>query len=154
MIIKVNRNLYKGILIGFASLFIFVETLAFFLGFDINAKSILHYAVALISTMMLFFLIFLIIDKANKKYIVFDKEKIILKKGSDEKVLLYYYQILRTKYHNDVNLFFGYIDFGYVEIVYKMNPQDKEVKCLHIHLSPKEHKDIFVKPMSKNIYEN
>ena len=149
MVIKANQNLYKNILVGFASVFIFMETLAFFLGFNINTKSILHYVVFLISTIIFFFVIFLIVDKMNKKHIVFDKGKIIEKNGADERVIVYYNQILRTKYHNKIDLMFGIVDFGYVEIVYKINPKDKELKYLHLYLSPKDYKEIFVKPMSK-----
>ncbi len=145
MVRKANRNLYKNILIGFACVFIFMGSLAFILGFAINTKSLLHYGVFLISTIILFFLIFLIVDKINKEYIVFDKEKIIKKIGADERVIVYYNQILRTEYHNKIDLMFGTIDFGYVEIVYKINPKDKELKYLHLYLSSKDYKEIFVK---------
>ncbi len=141
--IKVNRNLYKNILILFFIVIGFVESLAYFLGFDINAKSILYYVIFLISTMLLFFALFLIIDKLNKKYIVFDGEKIIEKHNNEEKVFLYYDQILGTKYHNNIDLVFGIIDFGYVEIKYKINSKDKDLKHLCIYMSKKMYIKIF-----------
>ena len=145
MKIKANQNLYKNILIAFCSLIIFIGTLAYFLGFDLNIKSLLYYAIFLTSTIIVFFGLFLIIDKINKKYIVFDNDKIIEMHSNEEKVILYFNQILYTKYHNNIDLLYGNIDFGYVEIVYKTDSKDKEPKSLNLYLSKKNYKKIFNK---------
>ena len=145
MKIKANRNLYKNILIAFCSLIIFIGTLAYFLGFDLNIKSLLYYAIFLTSTIIVFFGLFLIIDKINKKYIVFDNDKIIEMHSNEEKVILYFNQILYTKYHNNIDLLYGNIDFGYVEIVYKTDSKDKEPKSLNLYLSKKNYQKIFNK---------
>ena len=126
MKIKLNQNLYKNMLIALASLIICIGTLSYFIGFSISVKSMLFYVIFLISTITLFFIIFLIIDKINKTYLIFDEEKIMEISQTDKKILVYYNQILYTKYHNKIDLFFCSIDFGYVEIVYKENPKDKE----------------------------
>ena len=154
MIIKANQNLYKNILICFAVFIILVGTLAYILGFDIDTKSILYYVIFLNSTIILFFIAFLIIDKINKKYIIFDEEKIIEKNDADERIILYNNQILYTKYHNKIDLIFGIIDFGYVEIVYKIDSKDKQPKYLHLYLSLKNYKKIFVESKLKNICDN
>ena len=145
MQIKANQNLYRHILIGFAALIIFMGTLAYFLGFNINVQSILYYVLFLISTIILFFVIFLFIDKTNKKYIIFDEEKIIEKDKVDERIIVFYNQILYTKYHNKIDLFYGIIDFGYVEIVYKVNSKDPHPQRLYLYLSPKNYSKIFVR---------
>ena len=145
MKIKANRNLYQNILIAFATLIIFLGTLAYFLGFDVNKKSLLYYAIFLISTIILFFILFIIIDKSNKKFIVFDNDKIIEMYKNNEKIILYFNQILYTKYHNSIDLIYGIIDFGYVEIVYKLDSKDIKPKCLNLYLSKKNYKKIFNK---------
>lgn len=145
MKIKANQNLYKNILIAFAVVIIFMGTLAYFLGFAINIKSLLYYFIFLISTMLSFFALFLIIDNINKKFIVFDNDKIIEIHNNEEKIILYFNQILYTKYHNNIDLLYGIIDFGYVEIVYKMDSKDKEPKYLTLYLSKKNYKKIFDK---------
>lgn len=145
MKIKANRNLYQNILIAFATLIIFLGTLAYFLGFDVNEKSLLYYAIFLISTIILFFILFIIIDKINKKFIVFDNDKIIEMYKNNEKIILYFNQILYTKYHNSIDLISGIIDFGYVEIVYKLDSKDIEPKCLNLYLSKKNYQKIFNK---------
>lgn len=145
MRIKANRNLYQNILIAFATLIIFLGTLAYFLGFDVNGKSLLYYAIFLISTIILFFILFIIIDTINKKFIVFDNDKIIEMNKNNKKIILYFNQILYTKYHNNIDLIYGIIDFGYVEIVYKLDSKDKEPKCLNLYLSKKNYKKIFNK---------
>ena len=76
MRIKANQSLYKNVLLAFNVLIIFMGSLGYFLGFTINANSLLFYSIFLISTVILFFIVFLAIDKCNKKYIVFDEEKI------------------------------------------------------------------------------
>lgn len=145
MRIKANQSLYKNILIAFSGLIIFMGSLGYFLGFNINAKSLLFYAIFLISTIILFLVIFLIVDKCNKKYIVFDSEKIKEENKDDEKIIVYYKQILYTKYHNSIDLFNGNIDFGFVEIVYKTDSKDKEPKHFHLYLSKKNYKELFDK---------
>ena len=134
-----------SILIAFSLLIIFIGTLSYFLGFDVNIESLLYYVVFLIFTILFFFVLFLIIDKMNKKYIVFHNDKIIEMHDNEEKVILYFNQILYTKYHNDINLIYGIVDFGYVEIVYKINSKDKEPKHLNLYLSKKNYKTIFKK---------
>ncbi len=145
MKIKENRNFYKNVLILFALVVIFIESLAYFLGFDIdiNIESLLFYGIGLLSTVILFWVIFLIIDKCNNRYIIFDGEKIIRKTKDSETILLYYYQILYTKYRNNIDLLYGYADFGYAEIVYKNDTKDKEAKRMGIYLSKKEYKQLF-----------
>lgn len=143
MRIKANQNLYRNILIAFNGLIVFMGSLGYFLGFDVNANSLLFYAIFLMSTFALFFIIFLVIDKCNKKYIVFDDEKIKEESNSCEKIIVYYDQILYTKYHNRIDLFIGNIDFGFVEIVYKNDSKDKETKKVHLYLSKKNYKKIF-----------
>ena len=140
MRIKANQNLYKNILIAFNGLIIFVGSLGYFLGFTINANSLLFYGIFLISTIILFFIIFLVVDKCNKKYIVFDEAKIKEESKYGEKVIVYYNQILYTKYHNSIDLFNGIIDFGFVKIVYKTDSKDKESKYIHLYLSKKNYK--------------
>lgn len=148
MRIKANQNLYKNILIAFASLFIFVESLGYFLGFNVSIKSLLFYIVFLVSTIILFLVVFLIIDKNNKNYIIFDEDKIIENNKYNERIIVYYNQILYTKYHNRIDLFYGNIDFGYVEIAYKIDSKDKETKLIHLYLSKKNYKNFFVKSKS------
>lgn len=144
MKIKANRNLYKNVLIAFASLLIYMGSLGYFLGFDVNIESLLFYVLFLVSTMILFLVVFLIIDKINKKYIIFDEEKIIEKNKYNERIILYYNQIVYTKYHNSIDLFNCIIDFGYVEIGYIIDIKDKETKVTHLYLSKKNYKKIFV----------
>lgn len=145
MKIKANRNLYQNILIAFATLIIFLGTLAYFLGFDVNEKSLLYYALFLISTIILFLILFIIIDGMNKKFIIFDNDKIIEMYKNNEEIILCFNQILYTKYHNNIDLIYGIIDFGYVEIVYKLDSKDKEPKSLNLYLSKKNYKKIFTK---------
>ena len=59
MRIKANQNLYRNILIVFNGLIVFMGSLGYFLGFDVNANSLLFYAIFLMSTFALFFIIFL-----------------------------------------------------------------------------------------------
>ena len=148
MKIKANQNLYKNVLIAFASLLIFMGSLGYFLGFDVNIKSLLFYVIFLVSTIILFLVVFLIIDKNNKKYIIFDEDKIIEKNKYNERIIVYYNQILYTKYHNSIDLFYGNIDFGYVEIAYKIDSKDKETKLIHLYLSKKNYKKIFVNQLN------
>jgi len=148
MKIKANQNLYKNILIAFASLLIFMGSLGYFLGFNVNTKSLLFYVLFLISTILLFFVAFLIVDKNNKNYIIFDDDKIIEKNKYNERIMVYYNQILCTKYHNSIDLLYGNIDFGYVEIVYKMDSKDREPKLIHLYLSKKDYKKIFVNQLN------
>ena len=143
MRIKANQNLYKNILIACNGLIIFMGSLGYFLGFTVNANSLLFYATFLISTIILFFIVFLVIDKCNKKYIVFDEEKIKEESKYGEKVIVYYNQILYTKYHNRIDLFNCNIDFGFVEIVYKNDSKDKEPKKVHLYLSKNNYKKYF-----------
>lgn len=145
MKIKANKNLYKNILIAFNGLIVFIGSLGYFLGFKVDATSLLFYAIFLISTSILFFIVFLIVDKCNKKYIVFDEEKIKEESKCGEKVIVYYNQILYTKYYNRIDLFNGIIDFGFIEIVYKNDSKDKESKKVHLYLSKKNYKEIFKK---------
>lgn len=148
MKIKANQNLYKNIFIAFASLLIFMGSLGYFLGFNVNTKSLLFYVLFLISTILLFFVAFLIVDKNNKNYIIFDDDKIIEKNKYNERIMVYYNQILCTKYHNSIDLLYGNIDFGYVEIVYKMDSKDREPKLIHLYLSKKDYKKIFVNQLN------
>ena len=143
MKIKANQSLYKNIMIAFASLVILMGSLGYFLGFNISRETLLFYIVFLISTILFFLIVFLIVDKVNNKYFIFDEEKVIEKKHTDEKVILYYNQILYTKYHNQIDLLYGIIDFGYVEIVYKTSLNDKQSKQLCIYLSKKNYNKIF-----------
>ncbi len=145
MRIKANRNLYKNILIAFSGLIILMGSLGYFFGFNINAQSLFFYAVFLISTVIVFLVIFFVIDQCNKKYIVFDGEKIKEESRHGEKILVYYNQILYTKYHNSIDLFIGNIDFGYVEIVYKIDSKDKDAKRFCLYFSKKNYKKMFVR---------
>lgn len=140
MRIKANQNLYRNILIAFNGLIVYMGSLSYFLGFDVNANSLLFYAIFLISTIVFFGTVFLIIDKCNKKYIVFDEEKIWEESKDGEKLIVYYNQILYTKYHNRIDLFYGYADFGFVEIVYKNDSNDRESKNVCLYLSKKNYK--------------
>lgn len=141
--IKANQSLYKNILIAFAILIILMGSLGYFLGFHINTESLLFYTVFLVSTSIVFGVIFLVIDKSNHKYIIFDEEKIIEKNRENEKIIVYYNQILYTKYHNRIDLIYGIIDFGYVEIVYLTDSKDKEKNSVCLYLSKKNYKRIF-----------
>lgn len=143
MRIKANQNLYKNTLIIFNVLTVFMGSLSYFLGFDINAKSLLFYGIFLISTVVIFFVIFLVVDKCNKKYIVFDEDKINEEFQNDNKIIIYYNQILYTKYHNSIDILYGNIDFGFLEIVYKNDSKDKDPKIIHIYLSKKNYNKLF-----------
>lgn len=143
MRIKANQNFYKNILIAFNGLIVYMGSLGYFFGFDVNANTLLFYAIFLISTVILFFIIFLVIDKCNKKYIVFDDEKIKEESNGCEKVIVYYNQILYTKYHNRIDVFNCNIEYGFVEIVYKNNSNDKEPEIVNIYLSKKNYKKLF-----------
>lgn len=145
LMIKSNQSFYKNVLIAFNGLIILMGSLCYFLGFTIDASSLLFYGVFLISTIISFFIVFLIIDKCNKKYIVFDGEKIKEESKYGEKVIVYYHQILYTRYHNRIDLFHGIIDFGFVEIVYKTDSKDKEPKYCCLYLSKKNYRKIFHK---------
>ncbi len=142
MKIKANRNFYKNVLIAFASLLIFMGSFGYFLGFEVNVNSLMYYALFLVSTILLFLVVFLIIDISNKKYFVFDDGKIIEKNKHNERLIVCYNQILYTKYHNSIDLFYPNIDFGYAEIVY-FDSKDRETKSIHIYLSKKNYKKIF-----------
>lgn len=141
--IKANQSFYRTVLIMFVCIIIFGESLGYFLGFDINVKSLMFYAIFLISTFILFYILFLIIDILNKKYIIFDEEKIIEKKKDKEKILVYYNQIVSTKYHNKIDLLDSAIDFGYVKIDYRIDSKDREPKFVCLYLSKKNYKKIF-----------
>lgn len=154
MKIKANQNLYVNILIAFASLVIFMGSLGYFLGFKVTTKSLLFYAVFLISTIILSIVVFLIIDKSNKKYIIFDDDKIIEKSKYNERTIVYYNQILHVKYHNSIDLLYGNIDFGYVEIAYKIDSKDREPKLIHIYLSKKNYRKVFVNQLNNSVITN
>ena len=143
MQIKANQHFYKNVIIAFAVLILFMGSLSYFLGFDINTGSLLYYLLFILLTVFTFVMIFIIVDKFNEKYIIFDDEKIIEKYKSSEKIIVYFDQILYTKYHNSIDLTIGNIDFGYVEIVYKFNNTDKEPKHLNLYLSKKNYKRLF-----------
>ena len=143
MKIKANQQLYKGISIAIATLFIFISSLGYFLGFDINVFNFCIYLLILLSIACLSLLLYFVIDRINHKYIVFDNEKIIEQNRYAERILVYRHQILHTKYHNSINLIWGIIDFGYVEIAYRVDSRDKNTKYINLYLSPKVYKDIF-----------
>ena len=143
MKIKENRNFYKNIFIFTALVIIFIGSFACFLSFGINGKSLFFYAVFCVATVILLCVIFFIIDKCNNTYIIFDGEKIIRRTKNGETILLYYHQILYTKYRNEIDLLYGYADFGYAEIVYKNDTNDREAKRMGIYLSKKDYKKIF-----------
>lgn len=143
MKLKANQHFYKNVLIAFAGLIIFMGSLGYFLGFDINTKSLLYYLLFILLTISIFVIIFIIIDSLNPKYIIFDDEKIIVKDEFAEKIIVYFNQILYTKYHNSIDLTIGSIDWGYVEIVYQINNTDNEPKHLNLYLSKKNYKSLF-----------
>lgn len=147
MKIKNNRNLYLSLLIMSAIVIVFIGSLAYFLGFDVNVESLLFYLIFLFSTFILFFVIFLIIDVTNKKYLIFDDEKIILKNKTDETVLVYLNQILYTKYHN-FHIGLDYIETAYAEIVYKIDSKDATPKSLWLSISKSAYKKIFGKKIT------
>ena len=148
MKIKANQSLYKNILIAFAFLIVFMGSLGYFLGFAITIESFFFYILFLASTSVVFLVTFWVIDKSNHKYIIFDDEKIIEKNRENETIIVYYNQILYTKYHNNIDLIYGIIDFGYVEIVYLTESMDKEKKFVHLYVSKKNYKRIFVNKLN------
>ncbi|MBQ2804606.1 MAG: hypothetical protein IJF10_01880 [Clostridia bacterium] len=145
MKVKANQNFYKNIVILFGSVIVFNGSFGYFLGFTINAKSLAFYGIFLILTIFLCFIIFIVIDKCNKSYIVFDEEKIKEESKHGQKIIVYYNQILYTKYHNSIDILMGHMDFGYVEIVYKIDSKDKEPKHICLYLSKKNYKKFFNK---------
>ena len=145
MKIKLNQSLYKNILISFWFLFFSIETFAYFLGFEINIKSALYYLLGVVSYTLILFIIYLVIDTSNKNFLLFDKEKIVEYRKGNEKILVYFKQILYTKYHNGIDVIYGFTDFGHVEIVYKLDSKDIEPKRLNLYLSKKNYKKIFNK---------
>ena len=112
-------------LIAFGLVIVFAGSLVYFLGFNVNIKSLLFYCVFLVSTAIFCLVIFLIIDKLNKTYIIFDEEKIVEKSKYNERTIVYYNQILYTQYHDKIDLI-NCTDFGYVEIVYKIDSKDND----------------------------
>jgi hypothetical protein len=145
MKIKLNQSLYRNILISFWILFIILGSFAYFLGFEINARSVLFYLLFAVSCAFVLLIIYFVIDASNKNFLIFDKEKIVEYRNSCEKTLVYFNQILYTKYHNEIDIIGGHIDFGYVEIVYKLDSKDKECKYINLYLSKKIYKKIFKK---------
>ena len=143
MRIKMNQSLYRNILISFCALIICMVSFGYFLGFSINLRNLVFYVLFLILTVVLFFIIFLVIDKTNKKYIVIDNEKITEQTKHEEKIIVYRNQIVRATYHNSIDLINCIIDFGYVEIVYKSNTKENELKRTYIYLSKKNYKKCF-----------
>lgn len=140
MKIKANQNFYKNVLIVLAVLIVFIGSLAYFLGFNINKESLYFYFLFISFVIAASFALFLIIDKINNKYIIFDKEKIIEKNNDSEKIIVFYDQILFVKYFNRIDFIRGIIDFGYVEIMYKTDSKKEEPKYLNLYLSPKCYK--------------
>ena len=134
MKIKANQQLYKGILFAIVIFLIFISSLGYFLGFDINIYSLLIYLLILLAIVLLSLLSYLIIDRTNHKYIVFDNEKIIEKNKCLEKIVLYRHQILYTEYHNSIDFFNGIIDFGYAKIAYKLDSKDNETKYIDLYM--------------------
>ena len=145
MKIKLNQSFYRNILISFWILFLALGSFSYFLGFDITVKSALLYLLFVFSCSLIFFFIYLIIDTSNKNYLIFDNEKIIECIKTNERTLVYFNQILYTKYHNAIDIIGGDIDFGYVEIVYKLDSKDKEAKYIYLYLSKRNYKKIFKK---------
>lgn len=140
MKIKANQSFYKNLIIAFAGLLILIGSFSYFLGFDINIKTLSYYGLFLAFVTLLSCFTFVIIDMFNRKYIIFDEEKIIEKDKSNERIIVYYDQIFYTKYHNKIDVFFGIIDFGYVEIVCNTYLNDKNDTRICIYLSKKHYK--------------
>jgi len=145
MRIKANQNFYKNVLVAVGGLFAIYASFAYFLGFDVNAKSLIVYALLLLSCILLLLVVYVTINTVNRNYIAFDEEKIVTIKRDKEKIMLYYYQILYTKYHNSIDILYGNIDFGYMEIVYKTDTKDKEAKRLCMYISKKAYRAVCAK---------
>ena len=145
MKIKSNQSFYRKILMSFWMLFLILGSFAYFLGFDINTRSLLLYLLFVFSCTLILLFVYIIIDASNKNYLIFDEEKIIEYRKTNERTLLYFNQILYTKYHNKIDIIGGHIDFGYVEIVYKLDNKDKDAKYMNLYLSKKNYKKIFKK---------
>ena len=143
MKIKANQSLYRNIILAFAVLFICICTASYFLGFDVNVDSFVIYLITAFAIVLVFILLYCLIDKLNHKYIVFDDEKMIEINRDTKKVLGYYHQIAYTKYHNQIDLIGGFIDFGYVEIVFMKNATEAEAKRINLYLSKKQYAKIF-----------
>ena len=143
MKIKANQSLYRNIILAFATLFVCICTATYFLGFDVNTDSFFVYLITLFSIKLFFILLYWLIDQLNHKYIVFDNEKIIEINRNTKKILGYYHQIAYTKYHNQIDLVSGVIDFGYVEIVFVKNATEAETKRINLYLSKKQYAKIF-----------
>lgn len=143
MKIKLNQSLYRNILISCWILFIILGSFTYFLGFEINIKSALFYLLFVVSCAFILLIIYFIIDLSNKKFLIFDNEKIVEYRKNSEKTLVYFNQILYTKYHNEVDIIGWNIDFGYAEIVYKLDSKDKENKYMNLYLSKRNYIKIF-----------
>ena len=140
MKIKANRSFYRNVIIAFAGLLILIGSFSYFLGFDVNVKTLSYYGLFLAFVMMLSFLVFVIIDIFNRKYFIFDEEKIIEKNKNNERIVVYYNQIFYTEYHNKIDIFFGIIDFGYAEIACNTYVNDENGTRICIYLSKKHYK--------------
>lgn len=145
MKIKLNQSFYGKILISFWLLFLLFGSFAYFLSFDFNIRSLLFYLLFVFSCTLILLIIYFIIDTSNKNYLIFDEEKIVEYKKTNERTLVYFNQIIYTKYHNKIDIIGGHIDFGYVEIVYKLDSKDKDAKHINLYLSKKIYKKIFKK---------
>ena len=143
--IKVNRHLYKNICIACAVETVLLATFAFLLGFEINRTHFGYYLLFIVATVLFFFMLFFMIDKFNHKYIVFDTEKIMATSKGASKTIVYYDQILEAKYHNQIDLFWGKIDFGYVEIVYKTNSDNESntPQRIQLYMSKNNYQEMF-----------
>ena len=141
MTVKANQSLYKNVLMMWAGFFVLMGAFAYFFGFEINAKSLLVFALYLVGVIIVFAGLFLLIDGCNQKYLVFDNEKIIERYKGTEKHIVSYLQIIDTKYHNRVDILGGMIDFGYVEITYKQDSKSKGTKSIWLYLSKKHYQE-------------
>lgn len=144
MIIKANRNLYKNALIALAALLIFMGTLAYFLGFTVNMTSLCLYFLFIAIVIITSLALFLMIDTLNNKLIIFDNEKIIERNSNSEKIVVYYSQILNTKYCDRIDFLRENIDFGYVEIKYRLDPKDKQPLYVNLYLSKKHYEQFLL----------
>ena len=57
---------------------------------------------------------------------------------------MYYNQIQNIKYYNRIDLIRGIIDFGYADIIYKVDIKEKELRHISLYLSKKHYEEFLI----------
>lgn len=75
--IEKDKLVHKVIFSMFSLLFIFLISLGFFLGFEINRKSMLIYTFSILVVIVVFYIIYKIFRKYSKGYHIISEKKIV-----------------------------------------------------------------------------